>query len=179
MKIPSPGSWNSNETKFPISGHDTIPLGMFASTKYEYVLKRKLILLSKRGTKREFLLKKIFLIDVDGTICENIRNEEGQERMKNAAPIASSIKAINKLYNLGNYICFFSARTDEHEQVTREWLERHRVKYHQLILNKPRKLQPYSEYHLIDDSPVKATTFKGKFTDFVRKQIEIEVFEDD
>jgi hypothetical protein len=121
---------------------------------------------------------KVFLIDIDGTICEDIRNEEGAERMRRAKPIQSSIRAVNRLYDLGHYICLFSARTDEHEEATRDWLTENRVKYHRLILNKPRKLSPFTEYHLIDDSPVRATTFKGKFTDFVKKQIEIEVFDE-
>ena len=121
---------------------------------------------------------KIFIIDIDGTICENIKNEEGKGRMRDAKPIPSSIEKINHLYQAGHYICFFTARRDEHERVTRAWLRKHRVKYHQLILNKPRKLPPYVEYHFVDDSKVKATTFKGKFTEFVRKRVDIEVFDD-
>ncbi|MBI3022180.1 MAG: phosphoheptose isomerase [Thaumarchaeota archaeon] len=121
---------------------------------------------------------KIFIIDIDGTICENVRNEEGKERMKHAKPILSSMEKINHLYRAGHYICFFTARRDEHEQVTRAWLRKHGVKYHQLILNKPRKLPPYVEYHFVDDSKVKATTFKGKFTEFVKRKVDIEVFEE-
>lgn len=68
---------------------------------------------------------KIFIIDIDGTICENIRNEEGIERMRNAKPYWDSIKKINELYDQGHYICFFTARTDEHKEVTIEWLKRH------------------------------------------------------
>jgi len=74
--------------------------------------------------------------------------------------------------------CFFTARTDEHREVTEEWLKKHGVKYHRLILNKPRKLPPYTGYHFIDDAHVKATTYKGKFTHFVRKNVEIDVFEE-
>ncbi len=121
---------------------------------------------------------KIFIIDIDGTICENVPNELGAEKMRHARPFNDSISAINKLYDEGNYICFFTARTDEHEEATRDWLKRHGVRYHQLILNKPRKLPPYVEYHFIDDAHVKATTFKGKFSNFVRKSTEIEVFEE-
>lgn len=121
---------------------------------------------------------KIFIIDIDGTICENIKNEEGIGRMRNARPLESSIEKINRLHEAGHYICFFTARRTEHERVTKEWLEKHGVKYHQLILNKPRKLPPYVEYHFVDDSKVKATTFKGKFTEFVKKKVDIEVFEE-
>ena len=122
--------------------------------------------------------KKIYIIDVDGTICEHIRNEDGIEKMRNAKPYNDVIKLVNKWYDEGNFICFFTARTDEHDAVTREWLAKHGVKYHQLINNKPRKLPPFTEYHFIDDAHVKATTFKGKATPFVRKKVEIEVFEE-
>lgn len=121
---------------------------------------------------------KIFIIDIDGTISEHIRNEDGIERMRVAKPYPDVILEINKWYELGHYICFFTARTTEHEPVTREWLKKHNVSYHQLIMNKPRKLPPYTEYHFIDDAHVKATTFKGKITPFVRKKVEIEVFEE-
>ena len=124
------------------------------------------------------MTKKIFIIDIDGTICENVPNELGPERMRRARPFDDSIEAINRLHDEGNYICFFTARTDEHEVATREWLEEHGVRYHQLILNKPRKLPPYNGYHFIDDAHVRATTFKGKFSNFVKKSVDIEVFEE-
>ncbi len=122
--------------------------------------------------------KRIFIIDIDGTVCEQVSNEEGQERMSTARPFEDSIRMINQLYEEGHYICFFTARTDEHRAVTESWLERHGVKYHQAIFNKPRKLTPFSEYHFIDDARVRATTFKGRFTPFVRKKVEIDAFED-
>jgi uncharacterized HAD superfamily protein len=121
---------------------------------------------------------KIFIIDVDGTICENIPNELGAEKMRHAKPYPESIKAINSLHDEGHYICFFTARTDEHREATEDWLKKHGVKYHRLILNKPRKLPPFTEYHFIDDTHVKATTYKGKFTNLVKKNMEIEVFEE-
>ncbi len=120
---------------------------------------------------------RIFIIDIDGTICENIRNEEGTARMAVAKPFTDSIKRINELHGEGHYICFFTARTDEHRQVTEEWLKKHNVKYHQVIYNKPRKIGEFKEYHFVDDASVRATTFKGKFTPFTKKRVEIEVFE--
>ena len=120
---------------------------------------------------------KIFVIDIDGTICENIRNEEGVGRMAEAKPYMDSIKRINALYDEGHYVCFFTARTDEHKQVTEDWLKKHNVKYHQVLYNKPRKIGKYDQYHFIDDASVRATTFKGKFTSFTKKKVEIEVFD--
>ena len=40
------------------------------------------------------MAKKIFIIDVDGTICEDVLNEEGTERMANAKPYPDVIKQI-------------------------------------------------------------------------------------
>jgi uncharacterized HAD superfamily protein len=122
---------------------------------------------------------KILIIDIDGTVCEDIRNEEGEERMKNAKMLQSSIDEINKLYDQGHFICFFTARTDEFKQVTEEWLEKHGVRFHKVIYNKPRKIGEFNEYHFIDDSHVRATTFKGKFTEFVKKNVDIEVFDEE
>ena len=122
--------------------------------------------------------KRIFIVDIDGTICENVRNEEGPERMRDALPFGDSIAMVNRLYEEGNYVCFFTARREEHREVTESWLSRHGVRYHQVIFNKPRKLPPYSEYHFIDDAKVRATTFKGRFTPFVRRTAEIDAFEE-
>lgn len=98
--------------------------------------------------------------------------------MKNARPFNDSVEMVNKLYGDGHYICFFTARTEEHKEVTESWLRRNGVRYHQVIFNKPRKLEPYSGYHFIDDAHVRATTFKGKFTGFVKKTVVIDAFED-
>ena len=122
--------------------------------------------------------KRIFIIDIDGTVCENVRNEEGIEKMRDARPFNDSVEMVNKLYDDGHYICFFTARTAEHKEVTESWLRHNGVRYHQVIFNKPRKLEPYSGYHFIDDAHVRATTFKGKFTSFVKKTVVIDAFED-
>ena len=121
---------------------------------------------------------KVFLIDMDGTICDDIRNEDGVKAMADAKPFPDSIAAVNKLYDEGHFICIFTARTDEHKAVTEKWLRRYGVKYHQLLLNKPRRVGRYSEYHFIDNAKVRATTYTGSFTDFVKKKVEIDVFGD-
>lgn len=117
------------------------------------------------------------MIDIDGVVCEHVDNEH-PEKMATAQPFPEAIAKINEWYNQGHYICFLTARTDEHRTITEGWLRRHRVKHHQIIFNKPRAAQG-EEYHYIDDRPIRATTYKGKFTDFVRKHKEIFVFEDD
>ena len=112
-----------------------------------------------------------FLIDIDGTICDDVPNEE-PERMVTVAPYPDAIEMINKWYAEGHVITFFSSRTDKHKEITEEWLKRHGFKYHFLLLNKPRG----GNYHWVDNHIVRATRFKGRFTDFVTEHKLIEVF---
>ncbi|MCB0571576.1 MAG: phosphoheptose isomerase [Phaeodactylibacter sp.] len=114
---------------------------------------------------------KNFLIDIDGTICDDIPNEE-PERMMTTLPYPDALKIINKWFEEGHLITFFSSRTEEQREITERWLKKHGFKYHALLLNKPRG----GNYHWIDNHIVKATRFKGKFTDLVVRTHEIEVF---
>ena len=114
---------------------------------------------------------KNFLIDIDGTICDDIPNEE-PERMKTCAPYPDAQEMINKWYEDGHVITFFTSRTEEHRLITEDWLREHGFKYHGLLMNKPRG----GNYHWIDNHIVRATRFKGQFTDLVIKTKEIEVF---
>ncbi|MFM2268614.1 MAG: hypothetical protein RL757_2055 [Bacteroidota bacterium] len=117
---------------------------------------------------------KNYLIDIDGTICDDVPNEE-PERMATCLPYTDALKIVNKWYDEGHIITFFTSRTDEHREITETWLLKHGFKYHALLLNKPRG----GNYHWIDNHIVKATRFRGKFTDLVVKTHEIEVFQDD
>ncbi|MCB0619265.1 MAG: phosphoheptose isomerase [Saprospiraceae bacterium] len=114
---------------------------------------------------------KNFMIDIDGTICDDIPNEE-PERMGTVLPYPDALKIINKWYDEGHIITFFTSRTEEHRAITEEWLQKHQFRYHGLLMGKPRG----GNYHWIDNHIVKATRFKGKFTDLVVKTKEIEVF---
>ena len=115
---------------------------------------------------------KNYLIDIDGTICDDVPNEE-PERMSTVEPYPDALKIINKWYDEGHIITFFTSRTDEHKKRTEEWLKKHGFKYHGLLLNKPRG----GNYHWIDNHLVKATRYKGKFTDLVEIKASIQVFE--
>ncbi len=115
--------------------------------------------------------KKNFLIDIDGTICDDVPNEE-PERMGLVPPYPDALKIINKWYEEGHIITFFTSRTLEHKEVTEMWLDKHGFKYHAVLYGKPRG----GNYHWIDNHIVKATRFKGKFTDLVVRTHEIEVF---
>jgi hypothetical protein len=116
---------------------------------------------------------KNFLIDIDGTICDDMPNEE-PDRMMAAIPYPDAQKIINKWHEKGHFITFFTSRTEVHRALTEDWLRKHGFQYHALIMNKPRG----GNYHWIDNNMVKATQFKGKFTDLVVRTHEIEVFKD-
>ncbi len=116
---------------------------------------------------------KNYLIDIDGTITEDVPNEE-PERMATCKPFPDALKTLNKWYDEGHIICFFTSRTEAHREVTENWLNEHHFKYHSLLMGKPRG----GNYHWIDNHLVRATRYKGKFTDLVEKDVTIEVFKD-
>lgn len=117
---------------------------------------------------------KNFLIDIDGTITEDIPNEE-PERMSTCLPFPDALETLNKWYDQGHKICFFTSRVEEHRLVTEEWLTLHGFKYHSLLMGKPRG----GNYHWVDNHIVRATQYRGNFTDLVLKNETIEVFKGD
>lgn len=114
-----------------------------------------------------------YLIDIDGTITEDIPNEE-PERMATCLPFPDALRTLNKWYDQGHRICFFTSRTEAHREITEAWLKMHGFKYHSMLMGKPRG----GNYHWIDNHLVKATRYKGKFTDLVEKKVTIKVFRD-
>ena len=115
---------------------------------------------------------KNYLIDIDGTITEDVPNED-LLRMASVYPYEGSVEMINKWYEDGHIITFFTSRTEEHRNVTELWLAKHSFKYHQLLMNKPRG----GNYHWIDNHIVRATRYEGKWTELTKKEHLIEVFE--
>jgi len=115
---------------------------------------------------------KNYLIDIDGTICDDIPNEE-PERMLTACIYPGALDTINKWYNEGHIITFFTSRVEEHRDSTEIWLKQHGFNYHGLLMGKPRG----GNYHWIDNHTVRATQYVGNFTDMVEKQHTIQVFE--
>ncbi|MDL1913824.1 MAG: phosphoheptose isomerase [Bergeyella sp.] len=116
---------------------------------------------------------KNYLIDIDGTITEDVPNEE-PERMSACEPFPDALETINRWYAEGHQICFFTSRTEDLKQLTVDWLDKHGFNYHSVLFGKPRG----GNYHWIDNHLVRATRYKGKFTDLVERQVTIEVFED-
>ena len=114
---------------------------------------------------------KNFLIDIDGTITDDVPNEE-PERMVTRLPYPDALETMAKWYDEGHVLTFFTSRTEEHREVTEIWLKKHSIKYHGLLMGKPRG----GNYHWIDNHIVRATRFQGKFTDMIVKQKNVEVF---
>ncbi len=136
---------------------------------------KNLIEIEENGKKLSPILPeniKNYLIDIDGTICDDIPNEE-PERMATAKLYPDALATLNKWFEEGHVITFFTSRTEEHRKVTEEWLKVNGFKYHGLLMGKPRG----GNYHWVDNHMVRATRFTGKFTDLVEKESKIQVFE--
>ncbi|MBG16003.1 MAG: phosphoheptose isomerase [Crocinitomicaceae bacterium] len=114
-----------------------------------------------------------YLIDIDGTITEDIPNEE-PERMLTCEPYEDALEILNKWFDEGHIITFFTSRTEEHREYTETWLKKHGFNYHGLLMGKPRG----GNYHWIDNHLVRATRFNGKFTDLITVSKDIQVFDD-
>ena len=65
---------------------------------------------------------KNYLIDIDGTVGEDIPNEE-PERMLTAEVYPDALATCNKWYDDGNIITFFTARESKDRDVTEQWLK--------------------------------------------------------
>ena len=111
-------------------------------------------------------MSKRYCIDIDGTICSPT---VGRVYHK-AEPWKDRIKVLNKLYDEGHYIIYFTARAmgrfaDQPHSVasvkakevlfelTRQQLEEWGVKYNELIMGKP-----HADF-FIDDKGVKDEDF--------------------
>jgi uncharacterized HAD superfamily protein len=65
---------------------------------------------------------KNYLIDIDGTITDDVPNEE-PERMLTCEPYLDALEVLNKWYDEGHIITFFTSRTEEHRAYTETWLK--------------------------------------------------------
>jgi hypothetical protein len=115
---------------------------------------------------------KNYLIDIDGTITDDVPNEE-PERMVICLPYEGSVDIINRWYDEGHIITFFTSRVEEHRVITESWFNKHGFKYHGLLMNKPRG----GNYHWIDNHIVRATRYEGKWTPLTEVNHTIQVFE--
>ena len=89
-------------------------------------------------------------------------------------PFPDALETLNRWYDQGHIICFFTSRTEEHRGNTEIWLKKHGFKHHGVLFGKPRG----GNYHWIDNHIVRATKYKGKFTDLVTQTKNVELFEE-
>lgn len=101
-----------------------------------------------------------YLIDIDGTISEDIPNEESW-RFKDAYVIQGAVEWVNGLYDQGHYITFFTARESKDREVTFNWLTEKGFKFHKLLMDKPRG----GNYIWVDNHKVTGVLFTGSYGD--------------
>jgi uncharacterized HAD superfamily protein len=119
-------------------------------------------------------MNKVFLIDIDGTICDDIKNEESH-LYSTANHFEPALVIINKWYDEGNVITFFTAREGKDREVTEQWLKDKGFKYHGLVMDKPR-IKDGQEYVWIDNRKVRAVTYMGTWTELKEVDAKIQTF---
>ena len=110
--------------------------------------------------EKNSFIKKNIMIDIDGTVSEDIPNEESY-KFENALVLHDAVDNVNKLFEMGHNITFFTARQECHRQVTEKWLNKNGFKYHALLMNKPRG----GNYVWIDNLDVWGIKFENNWKD--------------
>jgi hypothetical protein len=107
---------------------------------------------------------KIYCIDIDGVICHN-PSACKTCKYEGSQPIKENIEKINKLFDGGNYIKYFTARgmgtyNDDSKLAEEKWRDLTELqlkiwgcKYHELIMGKP------SADYYIDDKAINSDDF--------------------
>ena len=95
-----------------------------------------------------------YVIDIDGTICEEVGEVIGRK------PFTDRIAKINKLYDLGHTIVFYTARglksgrgEEHYSPITEQQLKEWGCKYHDLWFKK------HDATHYIDDKALRPEEF--------------------
>ena len=121
------------------------------------------------------MVSRVFLIDIDGTICDDIKNEDSH-LYPTANHYPNALGIVNKWYNEGNIITFFTARENKDREVTETWLKEKGFKYHGLVMDKPR-IKDDQEYVWIDNRKVRAITYLGTWSELKEVDAKIQTFE--
>ncbi len=99
---------------------------------------------------------KTYMVDIDGTICTLVQNAQYEQ----AKPIKNNIENINRLFDDGNRIIYWTARGAttgiDWTELTTDQLKSWNVKYHELKMRKPH----YDVW--VDDKAVSADDFFAK-----------------
>lgn len=102
-------------------------------------------------------MSKLIFVDIDGTICENrdmLRRERNDDSVhyRDVQPFQNRIDKINRLYDDGNTIVYWTARGvssgDDYTELTKEQLNKWGCKYHQLRMNS----KPHFDMYICDKS---------------------------
>lgn len=120
-------------------------------------------------------MKHVFLIDIDGTVCEDIKNEDSH-LYPTAKVFPEAREQINKWYDRGDVITFFTAREEKDRDVTEKWLKDNGFRYHGLVMDKPR-IKDGQEYVWIDNRKVRAVTYLGTWGELKEVEAKIKVFD--
>ena len=85
--------------------------------------------------------KKIIFVDIDNTICECSGTEPEDPDYNLCVPYPERIQKINRLYEEGNYILYWTARGcysgDDYTDFTNKQLNEWGCKYNELKVKKP------------------------------------------
>ena len=84
----------------------------------------------------------IYCFDLDGTICDTpLRKSDNKPGYLESTPFPFMVEQINKLYDDGNTIVYWSARGSRKQidwtELTTKQLNEWGVKYHELRVDKP------------------------------------------
>ena len=76
---------------------------------------------------------KTYIVDIDGTICTQNHFKDGKRDYSQAKPLKNRIQKINKLFEEGNEIHYWTARGSQtgldHKQLTSNQLKKWGCKY--------------------------------------------------
>jgi len=155
---------DGDEVEFEIEPNCSV----YEEIKVKHSVVARLILDEDQNTK-------VFLIDIDGTICDDIKNEDSH-LYPTANHFPSALQIINKWYDEGHVITFFTAREGKDREVTETWLKEHGFRYHGLVMDKPR-IKDNQEYVWIDNRKVRAITYLGTWSELKEVDAKIQTFE--
>ena len=72
-------------------------------------------------------------MDIDGTICDDIPNEE-PDRMATAKYYPDALETLNRWYMKVTGFVILQLRVEAHRTVTEKWLKDNGFKYHSLLM---------------------------------------------
>ena len=78
-----------------------------------------------------------FEIDIDNTLCSPISRSNASSEIEGCLPNLFMVDLVNDLYDRGNVILINTHRQKKYcGKLTKEWLEKYKVKYTKIFFNK-------------------------------------------